>query len=349
MRLKDTEVDSVIESLVSAHVTAQALRAWLAAFKDVSNAPTGANVSADARILIDYLDKNSPDSLLTVLLNVGANNADIAAIAERYRGAISKAPNGQPKTPWTDRFLFERTVFLDRRPLRLALAALVSPGRTSTIVVRGPTRSGKTFTAELIRHVADQLHDKFAHVASASTAGVSSTVERILAQLGEADYKVERIVSPDSHWYNQQCTRILAAADKATAERCWVVIDRMGNDGAATVDFCDYLVEAAATSITKLRVVLLGYPRSAAPDTVPGHAVEWEDLSYGHVVESDVLDFVEWLYREIVQKPLTNSALASEVQGIIAGRVPTQPDFLESAGKEIAVRARNALSLRGSP
>jgi hypothetical protein len=346
MRLKDTEIDIIVEVLTSQHPSIETLRAYFGSFnlqEVVANVPQGASPAGDLRNILDRLDRDRPRELLRILEESAETNQDLAAIVQRYEGTLQvKAVD-----PWRERLLWRRNVVLDRGPLRETLKTLLKTERPNVLLVTGPRSSGKTRTADLVQYVAGENGHPYAYVGQASTWGVAMTVENLLVQLKASDPLVEDVPSPDSHWFRRQCTRIIKAANDAmrerSAPRCWVVVDEVGPVPGTVYEFCNHLMQLVAPSALGLRLVVIGYPEPTAPAAIADGAVEWDRLVYGLVREADVRDYLLWLHGDLQGKPLTDEALSSELRSLLEGVDPTSEGFLRHIGRKLEERTRAAL------
>ncbi len=345
MALRTAELNLIVEWLTRQQPTKGGLRAWLAAktsLESIARIREADSVWQDAQSIVLELDRTASRSLLDLLKEGSELDADIAEVARRYEAAL--APPAV--APWQERLLWRRTVVLDRGPLRDALKTLLQTDQPKVLLVQGPRKSGKSKTADLVRHVAAAHKHPCAAVAQASEIDAAETVQEILAQLSDRTV-VGPMPSPDTHWYRAQSSRVIAAAQaemiRVAADRCWIVVDDLGAPSGTVATLCDYLVRAVARSTLGIRIVILGYPHDVLPDALDDVPVEWDRLLLGSVRETDVRDFLTWLYGDIVKRPLTEEALSSDVVTLLGGAAPESEGFLDRVRKGLEERTRTAL------
>lgn len=348
LRLDNPEIDTIVGVLTKDHPSIQNLRAYFGAFDSlrmlIAKVPQGASPEADLRNILNYLDRDAPQSLLRILKQSAEMNQDLATVVERYVDALRK----KATDPWREQLLWKRNVVLDRGPLRTALKTLLKTERPNVLLVTGPKSSGKTRTADLIHYVASQHGHPYAYVGQSSAWGAAMTVENLLVQLNASESLVEDVSSPDSHWFRRQCNRIIKAANEAmrerSAPRCWVVLDEVGPVPGTIYEFCNHLMQFVAGTAMGLRLVVIGYPEPTAPAAISDSAIEWDRLVYGMVREADIRDYLLWLHGDVQGKPLTDEALSSELRSLLEGTDPTGEGFLRHIGRKLEERTRAALA-----
>ncbi|WP_437907038.1 hypothetical protein WME95_03765 [Sorangium sp. So ce327] len=347
MRLKDPEVDTIVNALLSVNPSIATMRAALAGLSStelIAAVSEGASPASDLRGILDHLDQRDPRTLLKILKAYEANSQDLLFVARVYERALPDPT----RDPWIERLLWKRSVVLDRGPLRTALKMLHEAERPNVLLITGETKSGKSKSADLVQHIATTHGHPYVCVLGTGELGAAVTAEQILLQLGAEAWEVEPVPSPDSHWYRKQCSRIFAAGKAALRQqnvrRFWVVLDEIGPETGTVVELCDHLMQLLAPTTMGMRLVLIGYPRIDSPQAIPAGAIEWDRLVYGTIRAADVRDYLLWLHGELAGKPLTEEALTSELQSLLGGLDPSGAEFLKALGPSLEARTRAALA-----
>jgi hypothetical protein len=255
--------------------------------------------------------------------------------------------------------LLGHNYMVDRAPLRLKLQHLAAREEGIHILkVRGPSKSGKSHTFQLIRYLADRVGGfKMVFV---DLAELSSAVGRDLLpeDLGEEivfQMKLEgqmpvRQNELDSRWVRRFVAWLTGELQNGDGGY-WIVLDSFGNtlvpDGV--YELVRRLAEQIETNLSQMRLVLLGFDRDL-PDRVLG-GLEEEDLTAAARIGQDqLLDFFSRMYQERRLRRAADFAAAD-----VAGSVSTvmqkvafdRDDYLLQLGKAVMEEGRRIWSLGG--
>lgn len=247
-----------------------------------------------------------------------------------------------------DTCLVDRQVFLDRQALRAVLRGWSPPPRKRVLVVNGPARSGKTYTLQLLRHIAVQM--KTIQIANIDLADedlalfVPGMLARsVMLQMGR-DSDLSFMPKLDdagsgARWARELCVWLVSAARRSATT--WVI----ALDGShqaqlrdETRDMIRELIKRASVADSPLRVVLLGYTDDLLPMDVRNQvaaeqlqALTAQDLRdyLGKVVDQLGVDDEHGVIEEIVKDVTARTALASIET--VAAEVQRWIDRMQSA------------------
>lgn len=256
---------------------------------DLATIPEGSSLAQDAGLILDWAERKAPRTLIALLEERAPFNVAIDRVLRDYRSRI-EAVEAAPNDPFREILLWKRTVFLDRAGLRKRLRDLAFSDRPSTLLVQGPAGSGKTKTADLVEYCAGARGEESVVVEAVGQLEIHEVVEQLLFGIPGQDGIVDTVETPDSHWYREQCRRLVRAV-LDTDKVWWLVLDDLGQSSEA-VELVEHLAKAIARGrpARSIRLVLLDYPRSEAPQGVADGAIEWNRLRYGLIDEGQVRD-----------------------------------------------------------
>ncbi len=150
------------------------------------------------------------------------------------------------------------TVFVNRIGLRNALYTIETGGNRRVLVVTGAERSGKTFTHELIQHVATHLKRKVVwidlkHDLPADN-GPAALAARILTRMGLA------VPVSGEHRVPALLDAMVGAINNARG-KWWIVLDgfERGSVSHEVRELITGLAIQVGTALLKIRLALLGY------------------------------------------------------------------------------------------
>jgi cellulose synthase operon protein C len=177
--------------------------------------------------------------------------------------------------------------FLNRSHLRRMMRDLVD-GAVSILVVNGPPGSGKSYTTEFVRLVAEQTGVQMAHVARVAEhapGGADTLARDILAQMG-ANSALQRqdTVTPVRP---RMLARAILTAAQRSGSRWWWVLDGFGRPGVDP-EALDLVMElahqVAEPGPSQHGLVLLDFPHELPVETRLSSVTE----TLAYLSESDV-------------------------------------------------------------
>lgn len=177
--------------------------------------------------------------------------------------AVGAAPSEPPADPFSAYRLVD-ALFLDRRELRMSLRAIESGGNRPVIVVRGPPRTGKTYTHELIRYVAFHLKHSVRRVDIRQPPEVGQEpamlVRTILLRMGI------KYDPPPYERVNQLLDWVVGQLGQLSST-WWIVIHNFESSGVSqdVRGFLMGLVDQVSTGLPNVRLALLDYDEAILP------------------------------------------------------------------------------------
>jgi hypothetical protein len=182
--------------------------------------------------------------------------------------------------------LFNGEVFLNRNRLREGLKSLLGP--KLALVVKGPAHSGKSYSSQLILHLAKTKGFKVAKVTHEEAASAEELVDFLRMSM-----KIEeplKFTRADQEKWNRHAGRWLVSEAQRSGGKYWFVIDGFNKDRI------DGSIKEVITALTQyiaeetegsLRVVLLDYDEPL-PHQVGNRQLK-EELAF--LKETDVREF----------------------------------------------------------
>jgi hypothetical protein len=223
--------------------------------------------------------KVPPDSVWTQVLN----NLSVALklrrlcdliVADQQLQGIHPAALAvrHARDPLVEPVLSEDTIFVNRKALREVLARF-STGSSSrrVLLVRGECESGKSWTATLVRHLADRLGMQCIYLFEGLVFTVEDVAEQLFTLLGDPSAMPPRLETSDA-WFRKCCLRLQDLAQRKSVVT-WVIVDDLGDyPEGSRLDleirrFFDQCVLAMANPAFArwFRLVLLDYPQGEVP------------------------------------------------------------------------------------
>lgn len=174
-------------------------------------------------------------------------------------------------------------VFLDREDLRDKLQRLTSDTALRVLLVRGETKTGKTYTRHLIHEIAKASGEPCVYLFDGNAGTTDEVVDVLFASFTASD-KIPPKLETDDAWYRKVCTRLHEVV-KLAGKKAWVVIDDLGDyEKGAKIDrkVRDFFNRFALSMenpefATWFRLVLIDYPEvpEGGDDRVP---TQWSDF-----------------------------------------------------------------------
>lgn len=173
-----------------------------------------------------------------------------------------------------DQLILEDDVlFWDREGLRRHVAQVCKDTNPmKVVVVRGPRRSGRTWSRYLFEQVARAQNDRAIYVCEGLVATVDDVIKALFDKLQAPDLLPPKDTSTDA-WYRAVCSKLVIAAARNNT-RWWIAVDDLGpgEGGAPLLDaeirrfFEHFAFEMVDPELRRwFRLMLIGYPEGAVP------------------------------------------------------------------------------------
>jgi hypothetical protein len=301
-----------------------------------------------------------PDRILAVIKRAQEGNwlGDLISKARQQHPAdpalqdIEKQLRTHTPTPVTSPFevccLSGGHILVNRTKLRSALRELHKPTGKRILIVKDEAaiaakaqeriKTGKSHSFQLIAYIEQTLggFDLFRIDLEALSRAVGPTrliqpydLAKSIAGWMGCKHLVPEIPTDGqwARWTLDFCNDFEKAVKKAT--KTWIVIDSFHVVllPLETMDLLKELATRINTTLSNLRMVLLGYSDSFHPSVLP--TVAEEELRL--IGEEELMEFFARAYGE-KQIPADEDKVADKVVSVLEGLDPTQPDFVVRVG-----------------
>jgi len=235
----------------------------------------------------DVLDRVTKAGHLQLMLEkLREVSADNAAFQTAVQAVFDAAPVAEAQVYGSG------PVVLDRDPLRTKLSSLEADTLPlNVLVVRGETKTGKSYGRHLFERVARSRGAKVAYLWSGNAPSLDAALEELFLALG-VDEVPEPGDTTDTAWYQEILRDLRRAAGKAGSS-LWVTVDDLGNgpDGVPLIDsavraFCDQFALNLLNPVfaERFRLMLIHYPNGPVPTRWPSEL--WvEDVARAEAIE----------------------------------------------------------------
>lgn len=260
--------------------------------------------------------KRTPPIILSLLAKKAADpmahalTAKVNAMYEQHRRDMAVAKDAvKALDPFRPIIMRRQQPVLGRGDAAKALQKLTLADDAAVFVVRGVTRSGRSYTAEIINYMAtqlgllgraalqvasvelnDEIVDYYEAVSLIASSLVSDIDRREIKRGRPRAAQMPPLLDPAPKWLHDVAQWLVAAAAN-TGETWWLVLDRL-TPGSASLklsigskgDPVDQFIQILARKIARLgsdnqiRLVVLGYDRDFPAELAP--AVVWEELPH---------------------------------------------------------------------
>jgi hypothetical protein len=256
------------------------------------NLPPLRQDSADA-VWLQALDQLTVARCLVRLIERILADAALAAMHDTAR-AIRDADAFQDVA-----LIGDRQVFIDRERLRAHLGKLgTRDSLVRAVLVRGDGESGKSWTARLIEHVANQLGDLCVMFDENTVSTVVEVIDKLFSAYAGSG-KIPQYET-GAAYYRKVCNRLLELA-ASSKQRCWIVADDLGtrSDGPRldreVKDFFDqFMYQLSDPAIGKwFRLILIDYPDTAQPTNWKEWVWTEDRTSSGDIDAAKIAEYLE--------------------------------------------------------
>jgi hypothetical protein len=243
-------------------------------------------------------------NLIAGALAARGGNPDLQQFIARYPALNPAATPAKPVDHYDATFFVGWRVFLCRAKIRNTLKKFGRGANSRVMVVNGPRGTGKTYSKDFIGYllqfdpVIQTLENNLVYV----------DLDQYVTDLGSVALKIGRALNldpntlpprngfdkeQDSRWLSELYAWLCGGIKGGAHDLWWLVLDgfRVQNLPPEGLDLIDMLANFADTETTRLRLILLNYPR---PDAVP--FAFHEDIPTPVLQRADVEQFVRCLY-----------------------------------------------------
>jgi hypothetical protein len=264
------------------------------------------------------------------------------------------APSGAGGDPFQACRLTAGHVLVNRAQLRQSLGELYSPiGKRILVVKDDPAlagaggariKSGKSHSLQLVVHLAQatqgfrpvvvDLEEVGRAVGSGKVIEPDDLAKQITALMGCKHIVGQRPADGQwARWTLEFCNDFEKAVKDA--EPTWIVIDQFHLVllPQQTADLVKDLAKRVGTTLTNLRLVLLGYTGSFHPSTLP------EEELLQRIGEGELMDFFWQALKEKNIQP-TADRVAANVDAVLEALDPSQPDYHQRLGALVIAELR---------
>lgn len=241
-----------------------------------------------------------------------------------------------------------RYVMVNRSDLRTSLQRMNDARGERILVVRGEAKTGKSHTAHFISFLADEL-GKFAYVfidlsdllAPGEPVEPDAVARNLLDQL-EYDLRIPR--TPDHRqwatWNRQVCNDLRNKARNDPRSR-WIVIDAFNSATVTdnTIDFIKQLALRVSQTLSRFRLILLGFDGELPPEL-------WGHLAQEDIAPIDAQHVTEFFFSAYTQArlPIDVARIAATALRVLAGLDPQSPDYLLKLAPRVSDELAQALT-----
>ena len=314
-------------------------------------AVSASNQPYPTRILQTIKDAEANDWLLNLLAAAAASNANDVTLQNLSDGLKAQAPPPDINPYYMCR-LGGGTVMVNRKPLRAAVEELHELQGRRILVITGESWSGKSHSLQLITFIAE-IVGGFSVVPvdldprrDDQTRLVISARDLAGRLVKLSGYSVAVPEEPTDRQWSKWVTDF--NDDFATAARQepmprWIVIDGMNKvllDQSA-VDLIQDLASRVYSSLSKLRLVLVGYEQSLPPLVQPYIQVE----KVARISDHDLVEFFVLAHQEL-NRLYTEDELAEIVARVLNQVDMRSVDYLVKLGPLVA---QEVLKIRRGP
>jgi hypothetical protein len=283
---------------------------------------------------------------------LAAAAADRPNVAELTRLRDETRPITVPfDDPWKS-VMVNGQPLVDRDPIRFAIRDLEGQ-RSRILIVHGEPTSGKTHTANLVTWRASENQHQLVQLDlsrlwDAANGNVTAGARPRLAPRDVAislcdQLQIDRAIIPltdeqDSRWAIAFCDRFQARLD--TAVTYWIVIDEFNKVPVSqqAADFFKELATRVSTTLTNVRLVLLGYNDTLSTNVEPGVIRE----QVGYLGEEDLKIYFAELYR-LIGRPDDAEGIAESLARVKGKLMQQDLTALRELGQALAQESRQVL------
>lgn len=224
---------------------------------------------------------------------------------------------------------------LDCESQRDVFEAITSDSNTRFLLVKGPSKSGKSWLRHILINQARERGITITYLRKGMIVTVEDAIERIFSALGENINTVLPVDTRSVAWYRSVCNKLLEIASKNN-KKAWLIIDDLGYSlDQSTGEKTPLLPETVRLFFEQLamnfidpafsqyfRLIMIDYAENVVP-------ISWENSMYttiqsreDSIQQNHIQDFlVDWLEsKEKVMTPEGVKTAVNEIMGDVENR-----------------------------
>ena len=272
--------------------------------------------------------------LVDAVARARRRRSDVQASVKAVRAHLDRVAEARwYQSPNSFETCFVRTdwPFVDRRSLRDGLSALIAVDPPRTLVVRGPSGSGRTYSRHLVTHVAEREQHAVCpvDVTTLDPGFTAEEIARLIVYRVGRGQGIEYQPSGQSTGarHNMELANWLVSEVDQTARTWWLLLDGLDKVDVRpeTLDFIVHLMTAAEYSAPQLRVVLLG-----CGDVLPP---ELEELSFPEEIQGIQREMLEEFFRRFAEHmniEVADEHIEQTVDKVLANAPADDPERLRA-------------------
>jgi hypothetical protein len=215
--------------------------------------------------------------LVDAVVEARPGRVDIQAAAKVIRQHFERVAAAvwyEPPDAFETCFIRSDWPFINRLDLRRGLRSLIDTQMPRTLVVRGTSGSGRSYSSHYVAHVVEKSDQAVLSLDLAlmnpgfSAQQLAGVIAASLGRAKAAEEEMPRPTSTDNQ-YNLKLANWLVYEISGMGKTWWVLLDGFDKDGVVppdTAEFVVHLMRAAEMTERQLRVVLLGCGDVLPPD-----------------------------------------------------------------------------------
>ena len=297
------------DALIPAANRAAKVSVWLDNHPAMGTWPSTLSVDDYVEYVLQLCDTaglSGDPPLIVGLLMHFQQFAGIPELIERFQRLAEARDSATAADPFESQLLFREQPFLDRRPTRKLLRELAKPGGLGVAVIRGPEKSGKSYTFDLIQHICFHLDRTagqgfaLAHCEYVESSDPHQALESTASTLGGKLGLDPESIPPRTEltkWAGE-LARWLVLGAVQTGRSTWLVLDGYDAIDDHIEVGTDLLIQNLVRQIRGLspaqhvRLVLLGYHK--ALDRRMRYIFDEDEVSSDCPGEEEVRQFLHW-------------------------------------------------------
>ncbi|MBY5515662.1 hypothetical protein [Rhizobium leguminosarum] len=249
--------------------------------------------------------RTSPSSLSSFLRHMADVSIDSRAILLEYSSRLARQP-ATNANPYLDMVVHQHTPFLDRTDLRNALRRTVSGPYDQILLINGPRRSGKSFTARLIDHISRHIpgieHCIVKTPNGSEAPSALDVAKDMMACLGARSENLPPQLTNGKRW-PRELANVVAVELKAHTQAqsgTWLTVLDLSSDGRIEPDVTGFVHQLATSLMTGIdrdrhRLVLMDFPE----DDLEGLDMHVQSVWFDELSSEEMREELERMFRAL--------------------------------------------------